>query len=132
MLPGILLMSRSLHMTYEFDPGVFQRRRERLLRKMEEGVAVIPSAPEFIRNGDVHHDYRQHSDFFYLTGFEEPGSLMLLSKTNGDHRFVLFVPKRDKVMEIWNGRRAGPEGAKSRYHADDAFTLEEIDAKVPE
>lgn len=119
-------------MTYEFDPGVFQRRRERFLKKMEDGVAVIPSAPEFIRNGDVHHEYRQHSDFFYLTGFEEPGSLMLLSKTNGDHRFVLFVPKRDKVMEIWNGRRAGPEGARSRYLADDAFTVEEIDAKVPE
>jgi Xaa-Pro aminopeptidase len=119
-------------MAYQFDPAVFQRRRERFVKKMEDGVALIPSAPEFIRNGDVHHDYRQHSDFFYLTGFEEPGSLLVLSKKNGDRRFVLFVPKRDKLMEIWNGRRAGPEGAKSLYGADEAFTTEEIDAKVPE
>jgi Xaa-Pro aminopeptidase len=119
-------------MAYEFDPAVFRRRRERFVKKMENGVALIPSAPEFIRNGDVHHDYRQHSDFFYLTGFEEPGSLLLLAKSNGTHNFVLFVPKRDKVMEIWNGRRAGPEGAKSHYGADDAFTTEEIDGKVPE
>jgi Xaa-Pro aminopeptidase len=119
-------------MAYEFDPAVFKRRRERFLKKMEDGVALIPSAPQFIRNGDVTHDYRQHSDFFYLTGFEEPGSLLALCKGNGSDRFVLFVPKRDKLMEIWNGRRAGPEGAKERYGADAAFTIEEIDAKVPE
>lgn len=119
-------------MAYEFDPAVFNRRRERFLREMEDGIALIPSAPEFIRNGDVHYDYRQHSDFFYLTGFEEPGSLLLLRKGRGKERFILFVPRRDKVMEIWNGRRAGPEGAKARYGADLAFTIEEIDAKVPD
>lgn len=119
-------------MAYAFDPAVFKRRRERFLKKMEDGVALIPSAPEFIRNGDVHHDYRQHSDFFYLTGFEEPGSLLVLGKGNVKDKFVLFVPRRDKVMEIWNGRRAGPEGAKARYGADAAYTTEEIDAKVPE
>ena len=119
-------------MAYEFDPAVFRRRRERFLKKMEDGVALVPSAPEFIRNGDVHHDYRQHSDFFYLTGFEEPGSLLVLSKGDSKHCFILFVPKRDKVMEIWNGRRAGPEGARTRYGADAAFTIDEIDAKVPE
>ena len=119
-------------MAYEFDPAVFKRRRERFVKKMEDGVALIPSAPEFIRNGDVHHDYRQHSDFFYLTGFEEPGSVLVLSKGNVKNEFVLFVPKRDKVMEIWNGRRAGPEGAKEQYGADAAYTTEDIDAKVPE
>ena len=119
-------------MAYEFDPAVFQRRRKRFLKQMEDGVALIPSAPEFIRNGDVHYDYRQHSDFFYLTGFEEPGSLLVLGKGNVKDEFVLFVPRRDKVMEIWNGRRAGPEGAKAQYGADAAYTTEEIDAKVPE
>jgi Xaa-Pro aminopeptidase len=119
-------------MAYEFDPEVFRRRRERFVKAMEDGVALIPSAPEFIRNGDVHHEYRQHSDFFYLTGFEEPGSLLALCKNGSQHQFILFVPKRDKVMEIWNGRRAGPEGAKKRYGADAAFTTEEIDPKVPE
>lgn len=119
-------------MAYEFDAAVFERRRERFLKSMDEGVALIPSAPESIRNGDVHHDYRQHSDFFYLTGFEEPGSLLLLCKNGRKDRFVLFVPRRDKLMEIWNGRRAGPEGAQKQYGATDAFTVEEIDAKVPE
>lgn len=119
-------------MPYEFDPAIFKRRRERLLKDMQPGVAIIPAAPEYLRNGDVHHDYRQHSDFFYLTGFEEPGSLALLCKDAGEHRFVLFVPKRDKMMEIWNGRRAGPEGAVQKYGADAAFTTEEIDAKVPQ
>ena len=119
-------------MPYQFDPAIFKRRRERLLSDMQPGVAVVPAAPEFIRNGDVHHDYRQHSDFFYLTGFEEPGSLALICKDAGPHRFVLLVPKRDKLKEIWNGRRAGPEGAVKTYGADAAYTLEEIDARVPE
>ncbi len=119
-------------MGYTFDASIFKRRREELVRRMQDGVAVFPAAPEALRNGDVHHDYRQHSDFFYLTGFEEPGSLALLVKEGSKHEFVLFVPKRDKMMEIWHGRRAGPEGAKAIYGADKAFTIEEIDARVPE
>src|SRR5687768_4753484 len=91
-------------MTAEFDAAIFKRRRDQLIKNMQDGVAIFPSAPTFLRNGDVHHGYRQHSDFFYLTGFEEPGSLALIIKGHGDHSFVLFVPKRDKVMEIWNGR----------------------------
>ncbi|MCA8935082.1 MAG: aminopeptidase P N-terminal domain-containing protein [Planctomycetes bacterium] len=119
-------------MSAEFDAGIFKRRRDELINRMQDGVAIFPAAPEYIRNGDVSHDYRQHSDFFYLTGFEEPGSLALVIKGHGAHSLVLFVPKRDKVMEIWHGRRAGPEGAVSKYGADAAFTLEEIDEKVPE
>ena len=119
-------------MSAEIDAGIFKRRRDELINRMQDGVAIFPAAPEYLRNGDVHHDYRQHSDFFYLTGFHEAGSLALVIKGHGEHRFVLFVPKRDKVMEIWNGRRAGPEGAIGQYGADAAFTLEEIDEKVPE
>lgn len=119
-------------MSAEFDAGIFKRRRDELIKRMQEGVAIFPAAPEYLRNGDVHHDYRQHSDFYYLTGFHEAGSLALVIKGHGEHRFVLFVPRRDKLMEIWNGRRAGPEGAVKTYGADAAFTLEEIDEKVPE
>ena len=119
-------------MSAEFDGGIFKRRREALIKRMQDGVAIFPAAPEYLRNGDVHHDYRQHSDFFYLTGFSEPGSLALIIKGHGEHRFVLFVPKRDKLMEIWHGRRAGPEGAVNRFGADAAYTLEEIDEKIPE
>ena len=119
-------------MTAEFDAGIFKRRRDELIKRMQDGVAIFPSAPTYLRNGDVHHNYRQHSDFFYLTGFEEPGSLALVIKGHDKHQFVLFVPRRDKMMEIWNGRRAGPEGAIKNFGADAAFTLEEIDEKVPE
>lgn len=119
-------------MSLDFDAAIFKRRREALIKRMLPGVAIFPAAGEYIRNGDVHHDYRQHSDFFYLTGFEEPGSLALIIKEHGEHSFVLFVPRRDKMMEIWNGRRAGPEGAIKKYGADAAFTLEEIDSKIPE
>jgi Xaa-Pro aminopeptidase len=118
-------------MGYKFDAGIFARRRQEFLKRMKPGVAIFPAAPEYLRNGDVHHDYRQHSDFFYLTGFEEPGALAVLCKDHGEHQFVLFVPRRDKVMEIWNGRRAGPEGAKETYGANEAFNLEDIDAQVP-
>jgi Xaa-Pro aminopeptidase len=119
-------------MSTDFDAAIFKRRREALVKRMLPGVAIFPAAPEYIRNGDVHHDYRQHSDFYYLTGFDEPGSLALIIKGQGAHSFVLFVPRRDKTMEIWNGRRAGPEGAVKQYGADQAFTLEDIDDKVPE
>ncbi|MCA8914139.1 MAG: aminopeptidase P N-terminal domain-containing protein [Planctomycetes bacterium] len=119
-------------MSAEFDAGVFKRRRDELIKRMQDGVAIFPSAPDYLRNGDVHHNYRQHSDFYYLTGFEEAGSLALVIKGHAQHQLVLFVPKRDKMMEIWNGRRAGPEGATKQYGADAAFTLDEIDEKVPE
>jgi Xaa-Pro aminopeptidase len=118
-------------MGYQFDAQIFARRREEFIRRMKPGVAIFPSAPEHLRNGDVNHDYRQHSDFFYLTGFPEPAALALLFKDHGEHRFVLFVPKRDKLMEIWNGRRAGPEGAKEIYGADEAFNNDDIDKQVP-
>ncbi|MBK8207880.1 MAG: aminopeptidase P N-terminal domain-containing protein [Planctomycetes bacterium] len=119
-------------MNLDFDAAIFKRRREALIKRMLPGVAIFPAAPEYLRNGDVHHDYRQHSDFYYLTGFEEAGALALIIKEHGEHSFVLFVPKRDKMMEIWNGRRAGPEGAIKKFGADAAFTLEEIESKVPE
>ena len=119
-------------MSATFDAAIFQRRRERLAKEMQDGVAILPSAPVAHRNGDVSHEYRQNSDFYYMTGFEEPESLALIIKQGSDLKFVLFVPKRDKEMEIWHGRRAGPEGATSQFRADEAFTLDEIDAKVPD
>ncbi|MEE9312553.1 MAG: aminopeptidase P N-terminal domain-containing protein, partial [Planctomycetota bacterium] len=118
-------------MSAEFDAAVFKKRRDRLANEMLDGVAILPSAAVCNRNGDVDHEYRQNSDFFYLTGFEEAGSLALIIKEGDKTQFILFVPKRDKDMEIWHGRRAGPEGAKNKYLADEAFTLQEIDAKVP-
>lgn len=119
-------------MNTEFDMDMFKRRRDVLSSAMQGGIAIIPAAPMRNRNSDVDYEYRQNSDFFYLTGFEEPDALALLCPTHPEHKFVLFVPRRDKEMEIWHGRRAGRDGAKMLYGADAAFDLGDIDSEVPE
>ncbi len=106
------------------------RRRRLVQDEIGDGVLVIPAAPTTLRNNDVEHEYRQGSDFFYLTGFEEPGSVLVLSgKPDG---FVLFVRRRDPEREIWDGRRAGIDGAVERFGANAAYASDELDTKVPE
>jgi len=92
-------------------------------------VAVLPAAPTSIRNNDVEHDYRQDSDFFYLTGFDEPHSLLVLDAR--ERRTTLFVRARDRDREVWDGPRAGLEGAKQIYGADEAYVIGELDDKLP-
>ena len=107
-------------------------RRERYLKEMGRGVAVLPSAPTFIRNNDVEHEYRQDSDFYYLTGFDEPESVLVLSTEHASHRSVVFVRKRDKDREIWDGPRAGVEGAKDLLGVDASFAIDELEQHLPE
>ena len=109
------------------DP--FRRRRERFLEAIGDGVAVLCSAPELIKTRDTEIRYRQDSDFFYLTGFAEPG-VAVLTPHDGEHRFTLFVRPRDPERETWNGPRAGVEGALERFGADAAYPLEELEAKL--
>lgn len=92
-------------------------------------VAVLPAAPTSIRNNDVEHDYRQDSDFFYLTGFDEPQSLLVLEA--GERKTTLFVRPRDRDREVWDGPRAGVEGAKQTYGADEAHAIGDLDDKLP-
>jgi Xaa-Pro aminopeptidase len=91
-------------------------------------VAVLPAAPVFVRNNDVDHEYRQDSDFFYLTGFDEPESVLVLDAA--ERKATLFVRPRDKDREVWDGPRAGVDGAKA-FGADDAFVVAELDEKLP-
>jgi Xaa-Pro aminopeptidase len=107
-------------------------RRARYMEEMGRGVAVVPSAPTFIRNNDVEHEYRQDSDFFYLTGFDEPESVLVLTTEHAEHRMVVFVRKRDKDREIWDGPRAGVEGAKELLGADAAFPIDELEQRLPD
>src|SRR6478609_11649888 len=94
---------------------------EEFMRRMEaNSVAIIPSAREATRSNDTHYRFRQDSDFFYLTGFEEPDALAVI-KPEGDTKYTLFVRPRDPEREIWDGRRAGVEGAKSEFGATEAF-----------
>jgi len=110
---------------------MFQTRRAQFMEKMEGGVAIFKSAPIANRNHDVDYEYRQDSDFYYLTGFEEPESLCLLAPQHPEHQFVMFVRPRDKEKETWTGKRAGTEGAMQEYGAHMAYTLSQLDEMLP-
>ncbi len=112
------------------DQRAHAERRERFAELLSDGVAVLGAARETPRNHDVDHAFRQDSDFFFLTGFDEPDAVLLLDPAASSEQYVLFVRPRDREMEIWNGRRAGVEGAKERFGADAAYPLEELDARL--
>lgn len=112
--------------------SIFSERRTRALEAMRpSSVMLLPAAPLAIRNNDVEHEYRQDSDVFYLTGYDEPESMLLLS-TLGDQRAVLFVRPRDPEREVWDGTRAGVEGAVRDFGADAAHSIDELSAKLPD
>jgi len=110
--------------------GPFIERRQRFAEALGDGVAIIPAGQEVRRNGDVHYPFRQNSDFYFLTGFDEPDAVAVLNPTDAKERYVLFVRPRDRQMEIWNGRRAGVEGAVATYGADSAYPVEELDDRL--
>ena len=102
------------------------------MRRMEpKSVAIIPSAREATRSNDTNYRFRQDSDFYYLTAFEEPESIAVIGPTR-EHKYTLFVRPRDPEREIWDGRRAGVEGATSEFGADEALPIEEFPAKLEE
>jgi Xaa-Pro aminopeptidase len=109
----------------------FKERRERVLAAIRPGVLVIASAPLAIRNNDVEHEYRQDSDFFYLTGFDEPESVLVLNSSS-EQPFTLFVRSRDPEREVWDGARAGVEGAVNDFGADAAFPIADLALKLPD
>ena len=102
------------------------------MRRMDKNsVAIIPAAREAVRSHDTHYRYRQNSDFFYLTGFEEPEAIAVIAPGK-EKKFTMFVRPRDLEQEIWNGYRAGVEGAVRDYSADEAFPISEFDEKLSE
>jgi len=105
--------------------------KEFMRRIDKDAVAIIPAAREAVRSHDTHYRYRQNSDFFYLTGFEEPEAIAVIAPSR-PKKFTLFVRPRDLEQEIWTGYRAGVEGAVSDYSADEAFTIGEFDDKLAE
>src|SRR6059058_1126690 len=96
----------------ELEP--FADRRLRFAAALGDAIAVIPGALEVRRNGDVNYEFRQSSDFFFLTGFDEPDAVAVLNPAHAKERYVLFVRPRDREMEVWTGHRAGVEGAVAR------------------
>ncbi len=110
----------------------FAARRKQLLEGMGDGVAVFPSAPLAVRNHDVEHPYRQDSDLYYLSGFDEPESVLVLSNQHEEHQSVLFVRPRMPEREVWDGPRAGVEGAVERFGVDAAFPISELSTRLPD
>ena len=110
----------------------FAARRRELMDLMEpNSIAIIPAAPARTRSRDTEYPYRQDSDFFYLSGFPEPEAVLVLVPGREHGEFVLFCRERDRTMEIWNGYRAGPEGAVKEYGASDAFPIGDLDEILP-
>jgi Xaa-Pro aminopeptidase len=113
-------------------PDRFQEHRLRLAEMIgPHGLAVVPAGVETVRNDDVTHEFRQDSDFFYLTGFHEPEAVAVIAPGHPDGDYQLFVRPRDREKEIWTGYRVGPEGARQRFQADAAYELERFDAALP-
>lgn len=102
------------------------------MRQMDQkSVAIIPGAREATRSNDTQYRFRQDSDFYYLTGFEEPEAIAVIAPGRAG-KYTLFVRPRDPEQEIWVGRRAGVEGAKSDFGADESFPIAEFDQKLQE
>ncbi len=100
------------------------------MRRMDpNSVAIIPSAREATRSNDTQYRFRQDSDFLYLTGFEEPEAIAVMAPAR-EQKYTLFVRPRDPEREIWDGRRAGVEGAQSEYGADEALPIVQFDEKL--
>jgi Xaa-Pro aminopeptidase len=120
------------HEVTTFDLAQFLDRRQRFAEALGESLAIIPGAQEVLRNADTAYVFRQASDFYFLTGFEEPDAVAVFNPAHAKERFVLFVRPRDREMEIWNGRRAGVEGAVAVYGADTAYPIGQLEDKLRE
>ncbi len=114
-------------MTYQH----YIERRNKLLSMLGDGVALLPTAPEKVRNRDAHHPYRFDSYFWYLTGFPEPESVLVLVG-GARPQSILFCREKNEEREIWDGYRYGPQGACETFGFDAAYSLDELDQKLPE
>ena len=110
----------------------FKKRRAVLMKQIGEGnIAIIASASQQTRNRDVHYPYRQDSDFYYLTGFNEAESLAVFIPGREQGEYVLFCREFDETKALWEGAHAGLEGATKHYEADDSFPIDDLDDILP-
>ena len=118
-----------------FDPAIYVERRTRLLKQMQHGIAIIPTAPEVARNADTHYGYRHDSSFYYLSGFTEPEAVLVLvagQSGNGQPLSILFCREKNLEREIWDGHRFGPDAAREQFGFNAAYPIEQLDEKLAE
>ncbi len=115
----------------QLDMSVFAARRDEFMKRLPpNSCAIFPSKPEYLRNLDVEYPYRQESNFYYLSGYEEPSSILLLNPSAPKYKYVLFVRRRDMGKETYDGPRSGMDGAMTTFKADTAYLLDEFRSKV--
>ncbi|MBS0214403.1 MAG: aminopeptidase P N-terminal domain-containing protein [Proteobacteria bacterium] len=108
------------------------RRRRQLMRQVgDDGIVIVPSAPERVRSRDTHYPYRPDSDLWYLTGFAEPHAVLVLIPGRAHGESILFCRERDPEREGWDGARVGPEDAVHARGFDDAYPIEDLDEILP-
>ncbi|MPW45744.1 Xaa-Pro aminopeptidase [Acinetobacter guerrae] len=113
----------------------FELRRDRLAVHMgPNSIAIIETSPVAYRNRDADYKFRADSSFFYLTGFAEPEAVAVIETfdTVDDYTYSLFCRERNREMEIWNGYRAGIDGAIEDYDADEAYAIDLLDEEIAE
>ncbi|MEM9805238.1 MAG: aminopeptidase P N-terminal domain-containing protein [Cyanobacteria bacterium P01_D01_bin.56] len=110
----------------------YQQRRQAVMNVIGQGAAIFGSAPTAVMHNDVEHPFRQNSDFFYLTGFNEPDAIAVLAPHHDEHQFILFVRPKDQAKETWSGYRTGVDLAKEKYGAQEAYPIEELAEKLPQ
>jgi Xaa-Pro aminopeptidase len=113
------------------NTGACQSRRDRLMQSLQSGLAIVATAPEVIRNRDSHFPYRFDSYFHYLTGFAEPEAVLVMLAGDA-RRSILFCRDKNEEREIWDGFRYGPEMAKAQFGFDEAYSISQLDEKLPE
>ena len=113
------------------NAAIHQSRRARLAAQLGDGIAIIATAPEATRNRDTHYPYRFDSYFYYLTGFTEPEAVAVLIG-GAAPRALLFCRDKDETREIWDGFRYGPQAAQQTFAFDAAYSIAELDTRLPE
>jgi Xaa-Pro aminopeptidase len=117
------------------DITEFKNRRLGLMQSMQAGIAIIPTSPEAVRNRDSHYPYRFDSYFYYLTGFKEPESVLVLLADDVNKgqapKSILFCRDKDMEREIWDGFRFGPAAAVSEFGFDEAYSINQLDEILP-
>ena len=106
----------------------FKKRRKELMARMEpNSIGLLSSAPECLRNNDAEYQYRQSSDFYYLTGFSEPQAIMALVPGRRQGEVILFCREKDIEKELWTGFILGPDEAINNLEIDDAYPIADVD-----
>jgi Xaa-Pro aminopeptidase len=118
-----------------FNPAIYTQRRARLLKGMQHGIAIVPTAPEVARNSDTHYSYRHDSSFYYLSGFVEPEAVLVLiagQKNDSQPESILFCREKNLEREIWDGHRVGPDAAAEQFGFGAAYPIAQLDEKLSE